>query len=578
MSGSQRRERSPEGVPDSRGLNLFAADPSFPGLLGLYLEPKLRAHLLPHFERLGALAGGALDELALQADKKPPVLRAEGNIQFVEKSEPYKELERIAFGEYGLAAMSHRGGVLGWPEPLPPLAKYALTYLYVQAEFGVCCPLSMTDALARTIRKFADPALAARYLPALTSQDLDTLTQGAMFITEQRAGSDVGSVATTAKQEGDGWRLHGDKWFCSNADAGLALVLARPEGAPSGTAGLSLFLLPRTLPGGAPNRYTLVRLKDKLGTRDMASGEIRLEGAHAWLVGDARQGFKQMADMINMSRLSNGMRAAGMMRRALTEALFVARERSAFGRRLVELPLMRRQLLKLMLPAEAARSVLLFTAVELEKADAGDEQARRCVRLLTPLIKFRACRDARRVTGDAMEVRGGVGYTEEWSDPRLVRDAHLGSIWEGTSNIVALDAMRAIARERCLETLLPVLDARMAEAPRLLAGRIAASLDKAAAFAHEAATTRNEAHARQAATALYYAVAAALLASEGTRLGAGGDARRQLLAFLAYVHRLAPRDPLRVETTGIEGALAEALLPETPVAPEAVQRILQRLA
>ena len=578
MRAAPPSARAPEGVPDSRGLNLFEADPSYRGLLGLHLEPRLLAHLLPHFERLGAMAGAELDELAITADKNPPVLHSDSSPQRIEKHISYRKLEEAAFGEYGLAAMSHRGGVLGWPEPLPPAAKYALTYVYVQAEFGVCCPLSMTDALTRTIRKFAGPALVARYLPGLTSQDMDALIQGAMFMTEQQAGSDVGGVKTIATKQQDHWLLHGDKWFCSNADAGLALVLARPEGAAAGTGGLSLFLLPRTLPDGSPNRYSIVRLKEKLGTRDMPSGEIKLDGALAWLVGDPKQGFKQMADMINMSRLSNGMRAAGMMRRSLTEALFVARNRVAFGKPLIDLPLMRRQLLKLMLPTEAARSVLFFTSKELEKADAGDEDARRRVRLLTPLIKFRACRDARKVTGDAMEVRGGVGYTEEWSDPRLVRDAHLGSIWEGTSNIVALDMLRAISREGCLEALLPDLNDRISRVPGLLAGRIAASLDKAAEFAHETATTRNEAHARQAATGLYYACAAALLADEGTRLGARGDARRQLIAFLAYVHRLAPRDPLRRVTAAFEGEFAEALLPETALAPEAAGRILTRLA
>jgi len=570
--------RAPEGVPDSRGLNLFDADPSYRGLLELHLEPKLYAHLLPHFTRLGAMAGADLDELALAADKNPPVL----NGQKIEKSQAYKKLEEVAFGQYGLAAMSHRGGVLGWPEPMPPAAKYALSYLYVQAEFGVCCPLSMTDALTRTIRKYADPSLVTRYLAGLTSQDMDALTQGAMFMTEQQAGSDVGFISTKATKQGEQWALHGDKWFCSNADAGLALVLARAEGAPEGTAGLSLFLLPRTLPDGSSNRYRILRLKDKLGTRGMPSGEIKLEGALAWLVGGPQQGFKQMADMINMSRLSNGMRAAGMMRRALTEALFVARRRQAFGKPLIELPLMRRQLLKLMLPTEAARSVLFFAAKELERADAGDDDARRRLRLLTPLIKFRACRDARKATGDAMEVRGGVGYTEEWSDPRLVRDAHLGSIWEGTSNIVALDVLRAIRRERCLEALLPALNERIERAPRLLAGRLAASLDKAAEFAHEIASTQSDAYARQAATGLYYACAAALLADEGTRLAERGDgladSRRQLIAFLTYVHRLAPRDPLRRVTTGFEAEFAQALLPETPLAPDAALRILTRLA
>jgi alkylation response protein AidB-like acyl-CoA dehydrogenase len=578
VSEQPRIARAPEGVPDSRGLNLFHADASFRGLLELHLERKLFTHLAPHMDALGALAGGELDELALKADKDLPVLQS----QEIRKSEAYRKLEEAAFSSYGLAAMSHRGGVLGWPEPLPPVAKYALSYLFVQAEFGVCCPLSMTDSLTRTIHKFADPALVARYLPGLTSQDMDTLVQGAMFMTEQQAGSDVGLISTRAVEEKDGWKLYGDKWFCSNADAGLALVLARPQGAPAGTAGLSLFLLPRTLPDGSANRYRILRLKDKLGTRDMPSGEIALEGATAYLVGASSQGFKQMADMINMSRLSNGMRAAGMMRRALTEALFVARNREAFGSPLEKLPLMRRQLLKIMLPTEAARSVLFFISSELSKADQGDEDARRRVRLLTPLIKFRACRDARRVTGDAMEVRGGVGYTEEWSDPRLVRDAHLGSIWEGTSNVVALDVLRAIRREQCLEALLPALNERIERAspaiPRLLAGRLAASLDKSAEFAHEMATTRSDAHARQAATGLYYACAAALLADEGARLGERGDARRLLIAFLAYMHRLAPRDPLRRQVAAYETDLADALLPETAVPADTAEKILAKLA
>ncbi len=562
-------------LPDSRGSNLFLADPQFAPLLALYLEPKLHAHLMPHLERLGALAGGTLDELAATADRHPPVLhhrsRAGEDQQWIERHPAYRLLEEIAFGEYGLAAMSHRGGVLGWPAPLPPVAKYALTYVYVQAEFGVCCPLSMTDSLTRTLRKFGDSGLVAQFLPALTSQDLDTLYQGAMFMTEQGAGSDVGATETRAVRTGEHWLLTGDKWFCSNADAALAMVLARPHGAPAGTRGLALFLLPRTLPDGTPNHYRIVRLKDKLGTRDMPSGEIRLEGAVAFLVGDATRGFVQMTDMINMSRLSNGMRAAGMMRRALSEALFIARRRVAFGKTLVEMPLMRRQLLKLMLAAEAARSVMLYTATELAKADAGDDAARLRVRLLTPLLKFRACRDARRATGDAMEVRGGSGYIEEWPDARLVRDAHLGSIWEGTSNIVALDAMRAIRRKGALEMLVPALQSLLP--PNKLGKALGEALVRAAEFAREA----DETDARQAATGLYYATAAAVLAGEGARMSANGDARRLLLAALIYQHRLQPRDPLAPSQPVLESALSGALLGEAPVKPQEAAEILRDL-
>jgi alkylation response protein AidB-like acyl-CoA dehydrogenase len=578
----QLRAGSAQGqpsLPDAHGTNLFSADPSYRGLLSLYLEPKLLSHLLPHFERLGELAGGSLDELALTADKNPPVLhhrRRNGeNAQWIEKHPAYRELEETAFADYGLAAMSHRGGVLGWSEKMPPTVKYALTYLYVQAEFGVCCPLSMTDATARTLSKFGDAGLVGRYMPGLISQDLDALTQGAMFMTEQGAGSDVGATLTRAVSKGTHWLLYGDKWFCSNADAGVALVLARPEGAPGGTKGLSLFLLPRLLQNGSPNNYRIVRLKEKLGTRDMPSGEITLEGATAYMVGDAQRGFVQMADMINMSRLSNGMRAAGMMRRALTEALFISRGRTAFGKTLIELPLMRRQLLKLMVPTEAARSIMLYTAAELAKADAGDEEARKRVRILTPLLKFRACRDARRVTADAMEVRGGAGYIEEWSDARLVRDAHLGSIWEGTSNIVAQDVLRAVKREGALEALRPALDAMIASIEHeQLRDALKNSISRACDFTSECASSGDTAHARQAATGLYYAAAAAILASEGSQLAKKGDARRVLLAALVNEHRLRARDPLKPARGAFEGGLAEALLPETPVAPSAVSSLL----
>lgn len=233
------------------------------------------------------------------------------------------------------------------------------------------------------------------------------------------------------------------------------MVLARPDGAPDGIKGLALYLLPKTLPDGTRNRYRIVRLKDKLGSRSMASGEITLDGARAYLIGELGRGFHQMADMINMSRLSNGVRAAGLMRRAMNEALHVAAHREAFGRKLIDMPLMQRQLMKMLLPTEAARTMFIRIALLLQQADAGDDAAARCVRILTPLIKFRACRDARRVTGDAMEVRGGVGYIEEWSDARLVRDAHLGSIWEGTSNIVALDVARAAQREQASTRCVP---------------------------------------------------------------------------------------------------------------------------
>ena len=531
-------------VPDSHGLNLYRADPALARLASLYLPQALDAHLAPVLDRLGGLAGGTLDDLAGEADRNPPKLRPRTrrgeDRETIDKHPAYREMERLAFGEFGLAALSHRGGVLGWPDPMPPAAKYLLTYLFVQAEFGLLCPVSMTDSLTRTLRKFGDPDLVARHLPALLSQDMDTLAQGAMFMTEQGAGSDVGATAVTAAPLPDGsWALHGDKWFCSNPDAELAMVLARPDGAPDGIKGVGLFLLPRTRPDGTPNARRIVRLKDKLGTRSMASGEVRLDGAVAWLVGEAGSGFKQMADMVNNSRLSNGVRAAGMMRRAVTEAMFVARHREAFGKRLIEMPLMRRQLAKMLLWTEQARTMMFQAADALRRADAGETGAYPLLRVLTPLLKFRACRDARRVTGDAMEVRGGCGYIEEWADPRLVRDSHLGSIWEGTSNVVALDVIRAAVREGALDALRAHVSA-MTEASGFAAAP--PLLDRAIALADGARGRTQE--TRQAASALYHVTSAAALAWEGARLG---DPARRAMAEMVLRHRVLPRDPLAAE-------------------------------
>lgn len=533
-------------VPDAHGLNLFTADAGR-DLLACYLSKDLHAHLLPHLERLGGLAGALLDDLAGVADKHPPTLsvrtRAGIDTNQVNKHPAYVELERFAYSEFGLAALSHRGGVLGWPTPMPPSAKYALTYLFVQAEFGLCCPVSMTDSLARTLRKFGDPKLVERVLPMVTTQDFDALHQGAMFMTEQGAGSDVSATETEAALGAEGkWQLTGDKWFCSNPDAGFAMVLARSE-AVDGLKGVSLFLLPRTKPDGSANNYRILRLKDKLGTRSMASGEIRLEGAFAWLVGERGQGFKQMADMINNSRLSNGVRAAGLMKRALTEALYVAKHRQAFGKRLNEMPLMQRQLSKMAMLTEQARTMVYQTAQALAASDE-DLSKRPLMRIMTPLIKFRACRDARKVAGDAMEVRGGCGYIEEWSDPRILRDAHLGSIWEGTSNIVALDVLRAIQREDSLPALRAHVETLLADGAPVsssLAALQAERIERAFAFAASASDLNNSEQARQVATALFNVVTMAGMRWEAKQ---AKMPMRSLLADLVLQHRLAARDPI----------------------------------
>lgn len=552
-------------IPDSWGLNLFTSDPAFALLLKAHLGEADSAALIPRLVALGARAG-QFDEWAHAADRHPPVLhqrtRRGEAVQRIEKHPDYIALEKVAFEELGLARLSHQHS------SVRPLVKYALTFLFVQSEFGLCCPVSMTDSLTRTLRRYGTPSLVEQFLPNLLADDLDTLYQGAMFMTEQAAGSDIARTVTQARLVAGHWRLYGDKWFCSNPDAGLAMVLARPDGAPEGINGLALFLLPRTLPDGTPNQYRIIRLKDKLGTRSMASGEIVLEGAQAYLVGELGRGFHQMADMVNMSRLSNGVRAAGLMRRATTEALYVARNRQAFGQALIDLPLMQRQLLKIMLPAEQARSIFMHTAICLERADQGDAQAAQYVRILTPLIKFRACRDARRVTGDAMEVRGGVGYIEEWIEPRLVRDAHLGSIWEGTSNIVALDVLRAVKREKVLEPFRQHLHTLLRDNNMPTASREQFSniLDRSCALVNEVAEHGPAEATRRAVSALYHICTAIIMAWEAARMQP--DYRRLALANLVLHHRLLPSDPLAPAQEGAANPVLRALLDETPLSLE----------
>ena len=381
-------------------------------------------------------------------------------------------------------------------------------------------------------------------------------------------------------QEGDHWRLYGEKWFCSNADAKVVMLLARPEGAGPGTRGVGLFLMPRRLDDGSQNHYRIVRLKDKLGTRSMASGEIKLEGAIAYAVGKLDRGFVQMAEMVNSSRLSNGVKSTALMRRAHHDAMTVARNRVVFGQRIIDLPLARRQLMKIMLPTEQALSMSFLTADALDRAEAGSQDAAALLRILTPTLKFRATRDARKVCGDALEMRGGIGYIEEFATARLLRDAHLGSIWEGTGNIVAIDALkRAVGRHGADAALAADLHARLddsANVPQAWRDRLRELTDRAIGFAREVASrTDNEGDARRATSLLYHVASAVALAWEGGRIHEmRGDARRLLLSRMVIDHRVAPGDPFRLAENATQRAITDHLLGERSVGMAEVGELL----
>ncbi|MDP6706579.1 MAG: acyl-CoA dehydrogenase family protein [Alphaproteobacteria bacterium] len=568
-------------APDCRGLNFFSIDASLQSLLGLYMADDLRAHMTPHFDRLGEIAGGRLDDLSRLADRHDPILHVRDHRgvdeDWIEFHPAYREMEQVGYGDFGIHCMTHRPGVLGWPDKVAPIAKYVFQYLFTQSEFGLMCPISATDTSALLIERYGDDETKRRFLPRMLTKNMGEILKAAQFMTEKTGGSDVANLELEARFEDGVWRLYGEKWFCSCADGDVALLLARPQGAPGGSRGLGLFAMPRHLDDGARNSYRIVRLKPKLGTRSMASGEIVFDGAVAYALGDTSRGLKQMMDQVNMSRLSHGVRAAGMMRRCLNEAMVVARERIAFGERIIEKPLLRRQLMKLMVPTEQVLSMVMLIAQQLEYADRGDFRAENLVRILTPLLKFRSCRDSITVATGAMEVRGGNGFIEDWVNSKLVRDAHTGVLWEGTSNINALDiTTRAIAKVGAHRDLAEDLAERLEACvplPGQFRGELQATVERAVRFAEEVAESGNETLARQAADALYHIASAVLLATEGATLGArGGDARRLLLARMVVAHRLSPHDPLAVGDE--EDAAISALLDEAPVSLEHAAALL----
>jgi len=463
-------------MPDVTGINFFTADPDLSFLLRQHLTTEDYERARELLTCMGAVASEQMDALAEVANRQGPQLvqydKRGQRVDEVVFHPAYHELERITYEEFAIAACTHRAGALGWPGRTPQPIKFALAYLGMQAEAGVFCPVSMTDALARVIERYASAPLKQRVLPRLTALTMAELQQGAMFLTEKQGGSDVGLTATIAKPlpgvaaDSDplqpAWELWGDKWFCSNVSADLILTLARPEGAPEGTRGLGLFLVPRTLDDGARNAYSINRLKDKLGTRSLATGEVTLHGARAYLVGDLQRGFVQMTEMINLTRIWAAVGSLAAMRRGYLEALVYTRGRVAFGCPLADHPLMRRQLVDLLVEIEGCAALVFETTAVLERVDRhGAEEDRRLLRMLTPLCKYYIPKRGEYVTLEALEMRGGNGYVEDWVNPRLLRDAIVNVVWEGSANVIVLDVARAIAREGGDAALFALLHTRL---------------------------------------------------------------------------------------------------------------------
>lgn len=406
-------------------------------------------------ERIAAYAKVVADELiplGFTANENRPKLKL-----FDRYGHRLDEVEfHPAYHRLMQAAVQHQAPTLGWREATTPgahVARFGLAYLHTQADQGTGCPLTMTYACVPSLKK--QPELAAVWLPKILSTDYDgrflpmaqkTGVTIGMGMTEKQGGSDVRSnttkaVAQGARGPGQAYTLVGHKWFFSAPMCDAFLVLAQAEG------GLSCFLLPRWAPDGTRNAIRIQRLKDKLGDWSNASSEVEFHGATAFMVGDEGRGVPTILEMVALTRQDCMIGSAGVMRQALVHAVHHARHRKAFGKRLVEQPLMRNVLADLALELEGHVALTARVARAVDASSRGDAREAAFCRIATAVGKYWVCKRTSPFVNEAQECLGGQGYVEESMLPRLYRQAPLNSIWEGSGNIQCLDVLRAAAKE-----------------------------------------------------------------------------------------------------------------------------------
>ena len=369
----------------------------------------------------------------------------------------------------------HRAGTAVWASGVvalsntPGTAFEQMTLLYLlssEGEAGHACPATCTIGLARALRRRAETPLRERFLPPLVDADYESAQRGAQFLTEVQGGSDVGANACVAHDLGDGsFAISGEKWFCSVANADQFFVTARVDDV-AGTRGLGSFVVPRLL-DGVPNGFSLRRLKDKLGTRGLASGEIDFAGARAWPVGPLEEGFRTAVSIVlNTSRWMTAVGGAGIMRRATLEARNFARRRRAFGVAIQDFAVVRRTIADMTAASEGALGlVLALTEVEDRiDADVASETDVAVHRFLVNVTKLIVSQQATRTVRSAIEVLGGNGTIEEFSVlPRLYRDAIVYESWEGTHNVLAAQVLNDLKRLPLLEAMRAFVDERLNE-------------------------------------------------------------------------------------------------------------------
>ncbi len=496
---------------------------------------------------LGDETGSRIVENSEAVERHPPELDTydrNGEVaNHVEYHPALLDTERATYCEFGLAhdvfhAPDDRD------EPLGLTHAVTMEALLSYADPGFVCPASMTVGAALVLDQFGrDGGVLESHFERLTSDDPEGYAEGAMFLTERQGGSDVGANETTAvATDEDGvYLLTGEKWFCSNIDAEGTLVLARREGAPEGTAGLSLFLVPHSVEGEL-NDQLYRRLKDKLGTLSVPTGEVELRGATGYLVGEPENGFRQMTEMLNFERLSNAAASVGITGRCLLESKVHAADREAFGETIDQHPLMRRDLTEMSVRYEGACAFVFAASRLLDeyRASGGDRtsDAYRLMRLLVPVAKLRTASDVVDTASYACEVLGGNGYVSGFTTERLLRDAQVLPIWEGTSNVLSLDVLRVLDREAAHEVFVPAVRERLGSVEHpALADAVGTVESEFADLQGAMATLAGEdaeyaqLQAKELANYVYDVFTAAeLLAMADEDIAERGDARRALVA------------------------------------------------
>lgn len=433
-------------------MNFYHDDPNLARLLKQYLDPLFFDWAEKELAEFGEMCAGEIDERATHTDR-------EGQPKLIKYNRYGEDVSRVWVNEGYLKTVEqvYNKGIVGYVhKSIPALGQkgnyvyaFAQGYLLSQSEPGFYCPVTLTAAAAYLLDHYGSHELKQAYLPQLISTGEAERYEGATFLTERQGGSDVGANETKAVSEGGCYRLYGEKYFASNAGmCGVAMVLARREGAPSGTKGLSLFLVPWEKENGEKNGIYIRRLKDKLGVRAVPSGEVVFDGAKAYLVGDPRKGFYYMMEALNLSRVCNAVASIGIMRRAYREARAYALRRTAFGSRLTDFPMVKETLVKMAAKQEVETSAVFRLAALFDRTVAGkaDEKENIMARLLIAILKMETAGQAIHFAHEAIEMHGGNGYIEDFVTPRLLRDAQVLTVWEGTANILGLEVLRLMRK------------------------------------------------------------------------------------------------------------------------------------